>query len=74
MVLSHNVWTGGASALPVTVVGWITLTFLFLPPAVEADLLLGKPHYQQYYYVFVCISLVLGIYLTYNGFARRAHS
>jgi hypothetical protein len=36
MVLGHNIWSGGALVVVVTVVGWITLVksllFLFLPP------------------------------------------
>ena len=37
MVLAHNIWSGGALAVVVTLVGWITLIkslfFLFLPRA-----------------------------------------
>ncbi len=44
MVLAHNVWSGGALAVVVTLVGWITLIksllFLFLPPEVEAGFFL----------------------------------
>jgi len=78
MVLAHNAWSGGASTVVVTIVGWITLIkgllFLFLPQEVEADLFLRKLHYEQYFYVFMVISLVIGIYLTYDGFVSRSHS
>jgi hypothetical protein len=78
MVLAHNVWSGAASAVIVTVVGWITmikgLLLLFLSPAAEADLIERKLHYEQYFYVFMAISLVIGIYLAYDGFAPRSHS
>ena len=51
MVLAHNVWSGGALAVVVTLVGWITLIkgllFLFLPPEMEAGLFLRQLHYQQ---------------------------
>jgi len=78
MILAHNVWSGGLSTVVVTIVGWITLIkgllLLFLPQEVEADLVLYKLHYEQYFYVFMGISLVIGIYLTYDGFVSRSHS
>lgn len=72
MVLAHNVWSGGALAMIVTLIGWITLIksllFLFLPPEMEAALFLRQLHYQQLFYLYGAISLVLGVYLTYGGF------
>ncbi|MGA7795761.1 MAG: hypothetical protein WCA19_22235 [Candidatus Acidiferrales bacterium] len=77
MVLAHNIWSGGALVVVVTVVGWMTLTksllFLFLPPEVEAGLFLQQLHYQQLFYLYGAISLVLGVYLTYGGFKTRSH-
>ncbi len=77
MVLAHNVWSGG-TAVVVTLVGWITLAkgllFLFLPPALEADLFLSTLHYEKLFYVYMTISLVLGLYMTYAGFTSRSHS
>lgn len=78
MILGHNVWSGGAAAVTVTLIGWITLIkglmFLFLPPAAEADFFLRTLHYEQYFYFYMAISLVLGIYLTYAGFTSRSQS
>ena len=77
MVLAHNIWSGGALVVVVTLVGWITLIkslfFLFLPPEMEAGLFLGQLHYQQLFYLYGAISLVLGIYLTYGGFKSTSH-
>jgi putative exporter of polyketide antibiotics len=77
MVLAHNIWSGGALAVIVTLVGWITLVksllFLFLPPEMEAGLFLGQLHYRQLFYLYTVISLVLGVYLTYGGFRSRSH-
>jgi len=77
MVLAHNIWSGGALAVIVTLVGWITLIkslfFLFLPPEVEAGFFLRQLHYQELFYVYGAISLVLGIYLTYGGFKSTSH-
>jgi hypothetical protein len=77
MVLAHNVWSGGAPVVVVTLVGWMALVkslfFLFLPPEMEAGLFLRQIHYQQLFYVYSAISLVLGVYLTYGGFKSRSH-
>ena len=78
MVLAHNIWSGRALAVIVTLVGWITLIkgllFLFLPPDVDAELFLTNLHYQQLFYLYAAISLVLGIYLTFSGFTSTSHS
>jgi|SRR5450755_3446709 hypothetical protein len=77
MVLAHNIWSGSALAVVVTLVGWMALIkslfFLFLPPEIEAGLFLGRFHYQQFFYLYSAISLVLGVYLTYGGFRSREH-
>jgi putative exporter of polyketide antibiotics len=77
MVLAHNIWSGGALTVIVTLVGWITLVkslfFLFLPPEMEARLFLEQLHYRQLFYMYTAISLVLGVYLTYGGFKSRSH-
>jgi len=77
MVLAHNIWSGGALAVVVTLVGWITLIksllFLLLPPEMAAALYLRQLHYQQLFYLYGVISLALGVYLTYSGFTARSH-
>jgi vacuolar-type H+-ATPase subunit I/STV1 len=76
MVLAHIIWSGSALVVIVTLVGWLTviksLLFLFLPPEVEAGFFLRQLHYQQLYYLYAVVSLVLGIYLTYGGFKSRS--
>jgi hypothetical protein len=76
MVLAHNIWSGGALVVVVTLVGWVTLIkvlfFLFLSPEVEAEFFLRQLHYQQFFCMYAAISHVLGIYLTYRGFKRRS--
>ncbi|HVS45051.1 MAG TPA: hypothetical protein VMS32_00090 [Verrucomicrobiae bacterium] len=77
LILSHNVWSGGAVPIIVTLVGWLTLLkgllFLFLPPPAAAGISVWGSSYQQYYYFDVALAFVLGVYLTYGGFkdARR---
>ncbi len=72
MVLGHNIWSGGALPVVVTIVGWITLLkgllFLFLLPDGMVDFLAAM-HWEQGFNVYVTISLLLGAYLTYAGLA-----
>lgn len=76
MVLAHNVWSGGAVAVIVTLIGWITLikgaVFLFLPPEAQREFFLTRLHYQELFYVYAAISLAIGIYLAYGGFASNS--
>ena len=73
MVLGHNVWSGGAAPVLVTLLGWSTLAkgalFLFLPPGLEPRFFLEQLHYAQLFYLYMAITLALGLYLTYAGFA-----
>jgi hypothetical protein len=71
LVLCHNVWSGGAPAVVVTVVGWITLlkgiAVLALPPQALALL----PQYLEspaFYYGDAAAILALGLYLDFVGF------
>jgi putative exporter of polyketide antibiotics len=77
MVLAHNIWSGGALVVVVTLVGWIALIkslfFLFLPHEMETTLFLQQLHYQQFFYLYSAISFVLGVYLTYGGFRSRSN-
>jgi hypothetical protein len=77
MVLAHNIWSGGALVVVVTLVGWMALIkslfFLFLPHEMEAGLFLGQLHYEQFFYLYGAFSFVLGVYLTHGGFKSRSH-
>jgi len=76
LVLSHNVWSGGALPVAVTVIGWLTLAkglvFWLLPPGAAADLYLTRLHYAGLYYVYCALAFAIGLYLTAAGFRRRA--
>jgi putative exporter of polyketide antibiotics len=78
MVLAHNIWSGSALAVVVTLVGWLTLLkgmlFLFLPPEIEAECILRCIHHPHLLYVCMAPSLLIGIYLAYGGFRSRLHS
>jgi hypothetical protein len=78
MILTHNIWSGGALAVVVTLIGWIALIkglfFLYLLPEVGAEYLLTCLHHPQFFYVCMAPSLIIGIYLTYGGFTAKSHS
>jgi len=71
MVLGHNVWSGGALPVVVTLFGWSILIrgllLLFLPSDAMVNLF-EMVRFGELFYIFAVISLVLGIYLTYGGF------
>jgi hypothetical protein len=71
VVLAHNVWSGGALPIIVTLLGWITLIkgifALLLPRDLAMDTFTAFA-YDQYFYLYVLICLVLGVYLTVAGF------
>lgn len=71
MVLLHNVWSGGAAPVIVTIIGWLMLIrgviFVFISPG-GAAAIFEALHFAQYFYVYVAIPMVLGLYLTYAGF------
>src|SRR6202521_736398 len=77
MVLAHNVWSGGALPVVVTLLGWILLIrgalLLFLPPQASSGLL-DVFRFEQLFYFYVGSMLVLGLYLTYAGFKASSPS
>jgi putative exporter of polyketide antibiotics len=73
IVLGHNVWSGGALPIIVTLVGWGTLAkgllALFLSPAQQPVFFLLELHYAKLFYFYAAFAFVLGVYLTYAGTA-----
>jgi hypothetical protein len=74
IVLGHNIWSSGLLALVVILIGWMTLIrsiiLLFLSP--EAIIRFVKAvRYEQNYYLFTAIPLLVGLYLTVAGLASR---
>lgn len=66
MILAHNVWSGGALPVVVTLIGWWSLIkgllCLFLPAGVIAGLL-GGPCFERYFYAVPVVTLLVGLYL-----------
>jgi hypothetical protein len=75
IILSHNVWSGGALPIVVTLIGWASLIkgllLLFPLPEVADRMFLGALHYEQFFYLYTSITLLLGIYLTSMGMLGR---
>lgn len=76
IVLSHNIWSGGALPVIVTIVGWATLlkgaAFLFFPPPAAVGFPVWGPAYEQFYYADVAAAILLGAYLAYGGFSSHS--
>jgi vacuolar-type H+-ATPase subunit I/STV1 len=74
MVLVHNVWSGGAATVIVTLIGWLTLlkglAFIGLQPAQAAELYIAQLRFEQLYPLYALLTLLLGGYLCYAGFTR----
>jgi hypothetical protein len=71
MVLGHNVWSGGALPVVVTLVGWLILAkgvvlLFFAPDAVSQ--MFEQMRYAEHYYLYLAPALVIGLYLTWAGF------
>ena len=69
--LGHNVWSGGALPIIVTLLGSIILirgvVLLFLSPQGKVRLF-EMFRFAELFYLYVGITLVLGLYLTFAGF------
>jgi vacuolar-type H+-ATPase subunit I/STV1 len=72
LVIGHNVWSGGALTVTVTVLGWLTLikglTFLALPPA-RAARFYEALEYERFFFVYMGVTFVLGLYLIVSAFS-----
>lgn len=78
LVLGHNVWSGGALPVVVTLIGWMSLAkgllLLFLSPQAASEFFLGGFHYEQGFYFYTGFSILLGIFLTVMSFASKERS
>lgn len=77
MVVGHNVWTGGALPIIVTLVGWLVLAkgivLVLLPPA-SLSAMMDQIHYAEHYWRYLTPAIILGLYLTWAGFTAKADS
>ena len=72
VVLAHNVWTGGALTIAVTLAGWMALfkglALLVVPPNAMASAYKAAG-YERYFYAWMGAVLALGLWITLNAFA-----
>lgn len=77
MILGHNVWSGGAMPVVVTLVGWLIcakgLLLLFLTPEALTHLY-ARMHYSDYNYLYLFPSLAIGLYLVWAGFKAQTQT
>jgi hypothetical protein len=73
IVVAHNRLAGGAVPVIVTIYGWAALLkgllFVWLPVPAQMQFYQSL-HFEQWYYAYLTVALVVGAYLTYNGFKR----
>jgi len=76
IILGHNIWSGGALPVVVTLVGWSALIkgllLLFLSPEAASRLYLEGFGYEHLFYFYTSLSLLLGVFLAVGGFKRPA--
>ncbi len=77
IVLKHNIWSGGVLPVVVTLFGWIILIrgllLLFLSPE-TLGALFTMARVDQFFYLYIGISILIGAYLTYGGFSRSSRA
>lgn len=70
-MLGHNVWSGGALTVVVTLIGWLValrvVVWLFTPQEKLIQYYVAL-HFEQKYYVATAITGALGLYLSIAGF------
>jgi uncharacterized membrane protein len=75
MVLVHNVWSKRPVEVVVTVLGWLTLikgiAYLFLPAGWMKDFFQAVLNCGACLYLATAFLMVLGAYLTYEGFKSK---
>ncbi len=71
LVVGHNVWSGGALPVSVTLIAWASLLkgliFLLLPPRLSLRYYAAL-HYEKYFYIYTFASLIAGFLLFAGAF------
>lgn len=78
IVLAHNVWTGGALPVLVTLFGWASLIkgalLLVLSPEAESRIFIMGLGFDQHPNFYAAFLLLIGAYLAYAGFNSATRS
>lgn len=72
MVLGHNIWSGGALPVVVTLVGWLTAIKSALLLLLQQDAVIkvmAVLRYEELFHVYMGATLVLGLYLAFAAFS-----
>jgi hypothetical protein len=72
MVLGHNIWSGGALTVIVTLLGWVITirAVVLLALSEDAKLNLIKAlRYEEWFHLYMGAILILGIYMTFASFS-----
>jgi uncharacterized membrane protein len=75
IILGHNVWSGGALPVVVTLVGWLILAKGLVLLAITPETLkqiMDRMQYGEHYVFYLLPALVIGLYLTWAGFTARS--
>jgi len=71
MVIGHNFWTGGTLTVVVTLIGWLIVirsaALLTMSPQTTLKVVEAL-QYEKNFYLYMGVTLILGLYLTYAGF------
>ena len=73
IVIGHNIWSGGALPVVITLVGWLMVIRGggLLALSQDATIKLFEAlRYEDLFYVYMGATLVLGLYLAYAGFSE----
>jgi len=72
VVLGHNVWSGGALPVAVTLFGWAALlkgvALLLVPPERMAQVYKGAG-FERYFFAWMIVLLALGLWVAAMAFA-----
>ena len=77
IVLSHNIWSGGALPVVVTLSGWILLLrglLLLMLPHETIVRIFEIARFGDFLYAYAALPLILGLYLSYAGFTASIGS
>lgn len=78
IVLAHNVWSGGALPVLVTLFGWASLIkgalLLLLSPEMESRIFIMGLGFDQHPSIYAAFLLLIGAYLAYAGFSSATRS
>jgi hypothetical protein len=69
IVLAHNLWSGGALTVIVTLIGWMLVARGLCTPQEKLAGYYEAMRFEQNYFVYAAIIAIIGLGLTIAGFA-----